>query len=332
MVYYTCMREYDATTLPCGSTVGRTLAAVVAGALILVPATAVSAQSMRNFDELSITPSDVHQHVLRVRAEIDAIRGARGATDAVRDPGRQSSRLPIHVFAKANELRSKIARFQVEIGMQPIDAEPLPFREVLPENVFGNIDGILEELGTIQAFLDIVPSTSDPPFIAGRTPSDVYRTLWEASYAFDALVAEITPPIVHQSVQRIAADLLLIADRLEIETIITPPRVEEGIVPRDVIRESFVNMYLIARIQHELAMPPFIVPPIPGGAITPTNVFDTTLAILAELHRIKVVLGIEQRSPVTGLNQNATPGAVRSMMLGVQAALREVLAAIREEA
>ena len=178
MVYYTCMREYDATTLPRSSTVGRMLAAVVAGALILVPATAVSAQSMRNFDELSITPSDVHQHVLRVRAQIDAIRGARGATDAVRDPGRQSSRLPIHVFAKANELKSKIARFQVEIGMQPIDAEPLPFREVLPENVFGNVDGILEELGTIQAFLDIVPSTSEPPFIAGRTPSDVYRTLW----------------------------------------------------------------------------------------------------------------------------------------------------------
>ena len=325
------MREYNAAILPYGSTVGRTLAAA-AGALILTVAvtTAASAQNMRDFEELSITPSDVHRHVLRVQAEIDAIRGARGATDAVRDPGRQSSRLPIHVFAKANELRSKIARFQVEIGMQPIDVEPLPFRQVLPENVFGNVDGILVELSAIQAFLDIEPSASDPPFIAGRTPSDVYRTLWKASYAFDALVAEITPPIVHQSVQQIAADLLLITDALEIETVITPPRVEQGIVPRDVIQESFVNMYLIARIQHELAMPPFIVPPIPGGAITPTNVFDTTLAILAELHRIKIFLGIERQPPATRLNQSATPGAVRSMMLGVQAALREVLEAVSQ--
>ena len=216
--------------------------------------------------------------------------------------------------------------------MQPLDVEPLPFIEVLPENVFANVDGILVELGAIQAFLNIEPSTTTPPVTAGLTPSDVYRALWEASYAFDALVAEIGAPIVHQSVQQIAADLLLIAAELGIETVITPPRVEPDIVPRDVIQESFVNMYVIARIQHELAMPPFIVPPIPGGAITPTNVFDTTLAILAELHRIKTFLGIEQRSTAPQINQSATPGVVRSMMLGVQAALRDVLTALRREA
>lgn len=266
---------------------------------------------------------------MRVRAEIEIIRIERDALGEVRDPGRQTNRLPLHVFAKANELRLKIGRFQTTLGMNPIQLQPLPFIDVSPENVYRNIDGILEELRALKMFFGIERTIVDPEFVGGRTPSDVYRALWEASYAFDSLTDEITPSYVLQNTQAIAAEVELIADELDIAIAFTPMPGSGDIVPRDVIQESFVTMYLLGRLQRRLQMPPFYVPPIPGGAITATNVYDTTLAILAELHRIKVFLGLRERTPLPQRIAETSPADVFAYMRGVQFTLRTMVDAIQ---
>ncbi len=308
-----------------------TRAAVLWGVIALAVGSTypASAQSSPDFSGLAITPSDVYQHVLRVRAEIDVIRNARDALGEVRDPGRQTNRLPLHVFSKANELRLKIGRFQTAMGMDPIRIPPLPFVDVLPENVYRNIDGILAELRILKTALGIDDGIVEPVFVDGRTPSDVYRALWEASYAFDALTNEISPSYVLQNTQAIAAEVTLIADRLDVAVTLDPRPGSGEIVPRDVIQESFVNMYLLGRLQRRLQMPPFYVPPIPGGAITPTNVYDTTLAILAELHRIKVVLELQERVPPPPLQAETIPADVFAHMRGVQLALRTMVDAVQ---
>ena len=301
----------------------------VAIVFAVAPVRPVPAQSPPDFSELSITPSDVYQHVSRVRSEIEIIRAERNALGEVRDPGRQTNRLPLHVFAKANELRLKIGRFQTTLGVSPIQPQPLPFVDVSPQNVYGNIDGILEELRLLKAFFGIERRIAEPEFVEGRTPSDVYRALWEASYAFDSLTAEITPTYVLQNAQAIAAEVELIADELGVVIAFAPTPGSGDIVPRDVIQESFVNMYLLGRLQRRLQMPPFYVPPIPGGAITPTNVYDTTLAILAELHRIKVFIGLRERTPLPPRIEETTPAEVYAYMRGVQFALREMIDAVQ---
>ncbi len=271
--------------------------------------------------QTSATPSEVYQLVGWVRAEVELLRDARGMDETARDPGRQVNRVPLHVFAKANELRIKMARFQESIGMEPVAIAPLPFSPVTPGEVFSNVDEVLAEMRAIRAFLGIGGEVDQPAFIPDRTPSDVYRLLWETSYAFDAIAGQISPSFVLQNAGQIEQDIVIVAQALGSAVNVNPTAVDFTATPRDVIQESFVSMYLIGRLQRGLGMEPFFVPPIPGGAITPTNVFDTTVAILAEMHRIKVFLGVNERATPPPLNETATPTDVLMRMIGIREAL-----------
>jgi hypothetical protein len=89
--------------------------------------------------------------------------------------------------------------------------------------------------------------------------------------------------------------------------------------------ENYVNMYRLARVQRTLGMEPFYVPPLPGGEITPSNVYDTAGILIGELHRIKRRLGVAEPTPPLVTVDGKTPSDVYGLAKLVQSGLADVL-------
>ncbi len=250
------------------------------------------------------TPSHVYQQVQNIISEINLIRSHRNVTIKPRDPGKQVKKMPLHAYSKSIEVLEKIARFAKENSMEAINVPGIPLREITPGQVFDSTQTILEELRKIKSKLGISATIIEAPFKDGKSPSNVYESMWKASYLMDGLVPAITPSHVYHNVRYMIQELSKIASHFNISIESTTTDNTKDKKPEHVMIENYINMFKLARIERKIKMYPFYVPPLPGGKITPSNVYDTTNMVLAELVRIKVFLKItSERTPepeVTG--------------------------------
>ena len=279
-------------------------------------------------EEGSLTPSHVYQNTKRILAEINLIRKHSDITDTPRDPGRQIKKLPIHVFSKAVELMGKIGRRQRSIGMAPMSAALLPFEHIDPGMVNAQADRILADLKKLKRAANISEKIAQQTFEPGKTPSDVYGLMWQASYAFDGIVGQISPGEVFHNARLMMLELEIITSSVGVEGSQAVQERSTDKTPENVLTENFVSMYKIARIQRFLAMEPFYVPPLPGGSITPSNVYDTTVTILAELHRCKIKLGLTERAVNTDSAVEKTPSDVFDQVKLFQTSLDKLLSSL----
>ena len=307
--------------------VGRLLFVAVLAFAVALP---VGAQEMPgSMTPGGMTPSDVHQHARWVIAEIRAIREHEGVTETPRDPGTQLNKLPIHVYQKAVEVMGKVGRYQQSLGMEPMEVNALPFTALTPEVVNEPVDAILVNLRAVKDELGMTETVPQPEFIPGRNPTEVYELLWRASYMMDGLTEAIRPTDVYAKQRQAVADLTIVAQALDVSL---PDEREtfNGKEPRDVLMENYVNMYRLARIQRELGIEPFYVPPLPGGELTPANVFDTAGTLIGELHRIKAELGVERQTPPLQTVNGKTPDDVYAEAKFIQDGLDRLLQAASE--
>jgi len=263
-----------------------------------------------------ISPSHVYQNTQRLIAEIDLIRNKLGVQDQPRHPGVQIKKKPIHVYAKALEVMEKVARAQARQDMTKMTVGTIPIRHISPTEVFAISDRILAELRRLKQKLNITKTISKPKFVAGKRPSDVYENMWRASYLLDAVAGEIEPSFVFRNSRLILAELRQISAKLGVSSLTTAPLVVAGKRPKDVNLQSFKNMHLLARLQRKLNIEPLRAPSFPSGTITPSDVYDTTNILLAELVRIKVALKIiTPRPSIALLNGKGPPDVLAQMQL-----------------
>lgn len=311
---------------------GGAIRLLLGAVIVLVVALPVGAQEMPGgmMPAGGMTPSDVHQHARWVIAEIQAIREHEGVTETPRDPGTQVNKLPIHVYQKAVEVMGKVGRYQESLGMEPMEVDALPFTALTPEVVFAPVDEILVNLRSVKNELGMTETVPQPEFIAGRNPTQVYELLWRASYMMDGLTEAIQPTDVYAKQRQATADLTVVARALGVSL----PEDRETFSnkePRDVLMENYVNMYRLARVQRELGMQPFYVPPLPGGELTPANVYDTAGTLIGELHRIKAEVGVERPTPPLRTVDGKTPDDVYAEAKFIQAGLDRLLQAASEQ-
>jgi len=261
-----------------------------------------------------ISPSHVYQNTQRLIAEIELIRNKLGVQDKPRHPGVQVKKKPIHVYAKALEVMEKVARAQARQGLKKAEVGGIPIRKISPTEVFAISERILAELHRLKQKLNITKTISEPQFVAGKRPSDVYETMWRASYLLDGVAGEIEPSFVFRNARLILAELGQISDKLGTAKLIKLPEVIAGKKPRDVNLQSFKNMHLLARLQRKLNIEPLRAPSFPSGKITPSDVYYTTNILLAELVRIKVALGINTPRPTVTLLEGKKPADVLAQM------------------
>ena len=210
-----------------------------------------------------VTPSHVFRATLDLIGEIRILREELGADDYPPEAERQEDRAPVHVYAKTLEVMSKVARAQRRLGMEAAEVGQIPIKVVEPRDVLGSVAGVLAELRKIKAQMVIEREIDPAPFAGGKTPSLVYKNLADASFLLDGLAGR---PLT--------------------------PTVEGRKMPKDVAQQVLRASYKMVNLQTRLGMDASSVPNLTLVRVTPSEVYDATNMLLAELTRIKHHLDI----------------------------------------
>lgn len=274
----------------------------------------------------NISPSHVYQLNTKIIAEIQLIRHHLGTTSPARTPEIQIRKQPIHVYAKSLEVLEKIGRAQTKHDIIPIRLGHIPLHKISPSEVLASSQTILAELSRLKTKLGIHADTPMPIFSSAKTPSQVYEKMWTASYLLDALAGQIDPSFVFRNSRIIVIEIDQIAKKLGLSNNMTAPSPIHGKAPRDVNIQAFKNLYAIARLQRSIKIPTLIVPSFPTKDIQPSDVYDTSNIMLAELVRIKVALDITTPPAAIQLISGKNPSDVLAQMQLINMKLKSITA------
>ena len=244
-------------------------------------------------DDEKVTPSHVFQATLDLIGEIQILREEIGADDYPPEAELQEDRAPVHVYAKTLEVMSKVSRVQRRLGMDIAEVGQIPIKAVEPKDVLGSVAGILVELRKIKAQMVIEREIDRAPFSGGKTPSMVYKNLADASFLLDGLARRsLTPNDVFLNTLHILDELELIAAKLRAPLSLDVPTVEGRKTPKDVAQQVLRASYKMVNLQNRLGMDASSVPNLTLVRVTPSEVYDATNMLLAEMTRIKHHLDI----------------------------------------
>lgn len=274
-----------------------------------------------------ITPSHVYQKATAVVLELEILRNAIGIMDFPFEPEPQTSKTPIHVYSKGLEVLEKIGRAERKLGMASVTVGQIPLKPIAPRDVLGLVEEILSEITKIKSQLAIEESIEEVPFVAGRTPSHVYEELWRASYMLDGLTGPLSPNEVFRNAQYLDDELGLIAAKLKTDLELDPPPVVGRKRPKDASQQALLAFYKIANLQNRLRMDSVSVPAIILVRVTPSDVYDITNMLNAELVRIKVHLGVTLPKSPRFLPAGKSPSDVYGMMRLVNSNLDRLIRA-----
>ena len=121
----------------------------------------------------------------------------------------------------------------------------------------------------------------------------VYKALGDASFLLDGLVGyPISPSDVYASVLEIQDELELIAAKLQANLALNPPTVDGKKSAKEVAQQVMRATYKVIGLQARLDMHASSIPDLTLVRVTPSEVFENTNIILAEVARIKTYLNI----------------------------------------
>lgn len=259
-------------------------------------------------DNGAITPSHVFQATSDLIAEIEILREAMGISDYPSEAEPQEGRAPVHVYAKTLEIMRKVSRVQRKFGITPSEVGQIPVKNIVPKDVFGHVQAIIEELRRVKGQLVIEDEIQPAPFEGRKTPSFVYKNLGDASFLLDGLVGRpITPNDVYGNVLRIHDEMELVAAKLGADLELDPPAVNGRKRPKQVAQQMLRATYKVINLQTRLGMDASSVPTLTLVRVTPSEVFEVTNLLLAEMARIKTHLNIELPHASRGEERNKTP-------------------------
>lgn len=286
-------------------------------AVVLV-ASPAAAQVTERFAEPGeeVTASHVYQATTDVIAEIRILRGELGANDYPVEAEQQEDRAPVHVYSKTLEVMGKVSRLQRRLGLQPAETGQIPIKEIVPRDVLESLVAILVETRRIKEQMVIETQIEPAAFVGGKTPSMVYKSLADASFLLDGLIGRpLTPSDVFWNTQHILDELELIAAKLRVPLEVTPPSVEGSKTSKDVAQQVLRASYKVVNLQTRLGMAASSVPQLTLVRVTPSEVFDATSMLLAEMSRIKVHLDINVPRDIHPEPRMKTPTDVFAQIL-----------------
>lgn len=272
------------------------------------------------------TPSHVYQESERLLREVILLRESKGISGMPRDPGVQYNKLPLHAYSKALEVLDKINVLQQTNDLSGFVVPRTPLRKITPGDVFSMVNRLRQEIAPIKKAMGVSRSIAEPAFVPGKIPSDVYQNLWVASFALDGLIPALTPSHVYRNGQYMLQELSMISRSLNKSIPGEPaPITARKVTPADVLVESFKNLYKVAKLQRRVGVPPFTPPSFPVGKITPSDPYDATSMLMAELVRVKIKLGINENYDLLSLPEKKSPGNVLTIVNHAGLALEKLV-------
>ena len=267
-------------------------------------------------DDEKVTPSHVFRATEDLIAEIQILREELGADDYPPEAEAQEDRAPVHVYAKTLEVMSKVSRVQRRLGMDAAETGQIPIKKVEPRDVLGSVAAILAELRKIKTQMVIESPIDAAPFVGGKTPSTVYKNLADASILLDNLAGgPLTPNDVYLNALYLIDELELIAAKLRAPLTLDVPSVEGRKTPKDVAQQVLRAGYKMVNLQTRLGMDASSVPNLTLVRVTPSEVYDATNMLLAEMTRIKHHLAINVPREVRPDPRNKVPTDVFAQIL-----------------
>ena len=245
--------------------------------------------------QTDITPSHVFQLSEELVAEIELLREELGVRDYPPDPELQEDRSPVHVYAKSLEVLLKLIWVEQKYGIAPSPLGQIPIKAVVPEDVMMSVGNLLEETRRIKAALLINKEINKPAYVKDKTPSEVYNNISLASSLLDGVVGRsLSLNDVYRNTQYVEDEMMLIAKHLKVRLITSLPTVNQRRFSKDIAQQVYLAVNRIVDLQERLKMNASSVPNLTMVRITPSEVYDATTALLAELVRIKHHLKINE--------------------------------------
>ena len=276
------------------------------------------------------TPGDVSRAVQDLLAEIAILRDELGVTDYPPQAELQDERSPVHVYAKTLEVLSKVVRAQRRFGVPEAESRQIPFKEVDSGDVLANVEYITAEIRKIKTQMLINREIEPTALVGVLSFSFVYKNLADASFLLDGLGGRsLTPNDVYRNCAQIREEIELIARELGVSLDPELPEVGEDKSPKEVAQQVLRATYKVINLQTALGMDASGVPSLTLVRVTPSEVFDATNMLLAEMARIKFHLGVDEPLPVRPEPTGRRPRDSFALVLGIIKDLDTVSAVAR---
>ena len=255
------------------------------------------------------TPSHVYQAVSDLVSEIELLREAMGVTDYPLEAEPAEDRSPIHVFARTLELRRKVSGAQRRLGMAPSEVGQIPLKAIEPKDVLGSVRTALAEVRRVKEQLVIEDEIEPARFEGGKTPSNVYQHMGDASFLLDGLVGRpVNISDVFGSMTSLLSDMELVATKFKVALSLDLPEVTKKKRLKDVGQQVIRSTFKLINLQTRLGMDASGVPEVSLVRVTPANLYETVNIMHAEMVRIKVHLGVKLPAQVArGVARNKRP-------------------------
>lgn len=244
-----------------------------------------------NLHAFEKTPSHVFQLTEYILADIKLIREVENIQTIAKTPEVQTNKTPLHVYSKSLEVRTKVIYLQNKYQLENLEDIEIPLKDITPTDVYDTVSELHAAIQQVKKSLGIAQS-SDIELKMGKTPANVYENLWQASYYLDALVGAISPDLVYRNVLYAIQDAKALAAKLGVQIERAQVKVQQQVIPKQTNIEGYKTLYRLARLERKLLIDAVAVRTFPSTVITPSDVFDTTNNILAELVRIKIAVNV----------------------------------------
>jgi hypothetical protein len=262
-----------------------------------------------------VTPSHVYQASQELIAEIELLRSKLTIRDYPPNPEPQEDRSPIHAYAKSLEVLLKLIWIEQKYGIAPSPLGQIPVKAVISKDVLEVVNILLDEVRRIKAELRIKSKADKPPYREGKEPSDVYNNLSVASSLLDGVVGRsLSFNDVYRNTEYVIDEMSFIANKLGVTLDHKPPVAKRRKLPKDIAQQVYLAVNRIIDLQENLKMNASNVPRLTMVRITPSEVYDATSVLLAELVRIKHYLKIETPYRVRSLPFAKRPADVFANM------------------
>lgn len=245
-----------------------------------------------------VAPPDVFAHVARVRDEIDLIRLEMGKPKLGHPEIKVTQTAMREVFFQALTLYRDANQLCSELTGKRASPHPVPSEEIRPAHVFKVVHAALERLQVIKRDLGIGEQSVKPERDAGKTPSDVFRSIVQANRQLNLMLAnQIAPSDVYQEVtEAISYTAFLLGEFPAVEAKIPAPLpFERRKVPADVYRRLIKCLGLIQKIVNLSGLT--ILKAELGGKfdrMIPGDVYNLASLVVSELAYLNRVIGNNQ--------------------------------------
>ncbi|MFK5975060.1 MAG: hypothetical protein QM493_01010 [Sulfurovum sp.] len=267
----------------------------------------------------SITSSNVYRKVIQLDKEILLIKEHFGISKKPKYIDIQTKLLPRHTWQMSYELFVKINILREKYNLpiiEPVNMEPT--LELDSIFTYEQILRLIQEVKIVKFRFGIDKEIGDVGIYTNKTPTDVYNKLNILSREFDIINGnKFTPSYVFAEAVRIYEDFDNIFKQLNIDDQITPPIKENSQnTPTDSYNIALQLLESIKKIEINIKLDIVDFYAFKREDITPSDVFEITQIILAELQLFKAYIGLNH-TITRGAKKyyNKTPTDV-SQMLG----------------